>query len=208
MFLAKREFHKKGVVQRKGKRRRQACPAVRKVWGHPYMWKCHERRTRHDSMYYAASVSLRGESSDPYKLPIDCSCAKIICLDCRGLLHVYIYISKTMCFTEAEKSISLNIESHLSWGNQTFNAKLHLSTPNFNFQHQTSTFNAKLHFQHQTSISNAELQYNMQWMPNIGDHRQHETPYTISVSDSLFWELATDTQLANILCFASMGWLE
>ena len=33
MFLSKREFHKKGVVQRKGKHRRQAFPAVRKVWG-------------------------------------------------------------------------------------------------------------------------------------------------------------------------------
>ena len=45
-------------------------------------------------------------------------------------------------------------------------------------------------------------------LKDFGDHQEHETRYTISVSDSLFREFATNTQLANILCFADMGWLE
>ena len=45
-------------------------------------------------------------------------------------------------------------------------------------------------------------------LKDFGDHQEHETRYTISVSDSVFWEFATHTQLANILCFADMGWLE
>ena len=45
-------------------------------------------------------------------------------------------------------------------------------------------------------------------LKDFGDHRQHETRYTISVSDFLVWEIPTNTQLANLLCFANMGWLE